>query len=155
MTQEEKMNIVNALTKGGNVNIGQFVVENNGTMNYNAAKESEQDQQREQMPTGDSFAKAIGKVSGLFWGNSSYAVLYCVCRDKYGISNRSEWERMIALLPNKTDYTCTPGVVSSTINDHKYMEMHTDKWESNNAPQRVMKLVEGFKSSLAEVTETT
>lgn len=154
MTQEEKMKIVDALTKSGKVEIGQFVVENNGTMNYNHAKSSA-DEQPKTMPVGDALAKAIGKVKALLWGNSSYAVLYCVCRDKYGVSNRSEWERTIALLPNKTMHSCTPGVVTSTINDNKYMELPIGKWKENNAPERVMKLVEGFENSLEEVTETT
>ncbi len=154
MTQEEKMNIVAALTKSGKVEIGQFVVENNGTMNYNQAGASAAEQP-ETMPDGDALAKAIGKVKALLWGNSSYAVLYCVCRDKYGVNNRSEWERMIALLPNPSSHRCTPGVVSSTINDNKWMELPIKKWKENNAPERVMKLVEGFKTSLEEVTETT
>lgn len=105
-------------------------------------------------PTTDQIAKALAKVSDLFWGNSSYAVPFCVLRDCYIYhDNRSEYEREIALMPPTLlpKYACTPGVVSSTFSDNKYMELDIDRWEMNNAPNRVLRLMEGFKKAMKEL----
>jgi hypothetical protein len=38
--------------------------------------------------------------------------------------------------------------VTSTINDNKYMEMPIEKWRSNGAQERVLKLVDGLLKEL-------
>jgi hypothetical protein len=99
----------------------------------------------------EQIATAIAKVKDLFWGNSSYAVPYCVLRDCFDYhGSRSQFEREIAMLPTSClpKFSCTPGVVTSTINDNKYMEMPIEKWRSNGAQERVLKLVDGLLKEL-------
>ncbi len=129
------------------------VAESGSTVCYEKNDE-EKKREGKVKPTADQIAKALAKVSDLFWGNSSYAVPFCVLRDCYLYhDNRSEYEREIALMPPTLlpDYVCTPGVVSSTFSDNKYMELNIDRWEMNNAPNRVLRLMEGFKKAMKEL----
>lgn len=108
------------------------------------------------IPTPERLADAVLKVQSLFWANSSYTVLFCVLRDCCGYpNNRSQYEREMELLPYSSTpaYRCTTGVVSSTINDNKYMEMPVEKWKELGAPARVLKLVDGFKTALEEAKQ--
>lgn len=117
---------------------------------------AEETRQEKEMPSPEKIAKAMMKVQDLFWGNSSYAIPFCVFRDCYHYhGNRTQYEREVALLPFTVmpQWNCTPGVVSSTINDNKYMELPIDKWKDNRAPERVLKLVEGFQKALDEMEE--
>lgn len=128
------------------------VAETGSTVSYQQEKESEEHEEKE-MPAPELIARAILKVQDKFWGNSSYAIPYCVFRDCYTYhGNRSQYEREMNLLPfvGHLDYSCTTGVVSSTINDNKFMELPIDKWEKNNAPDRVIKLLRAFIEALRE-----
>ena len=87
--------------------------------------------------------KAVGKVKPFMWAASSYAVLYCVCRDKYGIpDNMSQFEREFS--NSKTGYTCKEGVISSTFRTNSYMKLHIDRWERNGAKERALILKNKF-----------
>ena len=87
--------------------------------------------------------KAVGKVKPFMWAASSYAVLYCVCRDKYGIpDNMSQFEREFS--NSKTGYTCKEGVISSTFRTNSYMKLHIDRWEQNGAKERALILKNKF-----------
>ncbi len=140
---------INNLVINGNMNkSGTDHISNNGRQEEAQDKKADRE-----MPSWDIITKAIENVSGLFWGNSSYAVLYCVFRDYYSYKgSRSQYEREIGLLHFQVTplYICTPGVVSSTFSDNRYMELHIDKWADNHAPERTMKLVEGFIKALDE-----
>lgn len=113
--------------------------------------QQEQSGDEEDTITPDQLARAILKVQHLFWANSSYAVLFCVLRDCFGnADNRSRFEREVALLPfdKRPTYSCTPGVVSSTMNDNPYMDKHVDTWQKNGARERVLKLANAFKEAV-------
>ena len=156
MTQEQKERMIEMLLKSGKVQIDQLSVGDHNTLNHYSKEEQTQNREKKEMPVPDIIAMAVLRVQNLFWGNSSYAVLFCVFRDCYIFNdNRSQYERNMALLPYKEQpkYQCTTGVVSSTINDNKYMELHIDKWKSNNAPDRTIKLMEGFKAALEELSQ--
>ena len=87
--------------------------------------------------------KAVGKVKPFMWAASAYAVLYCVCRDKYGIpDNMSQFEREFS--NSKTGYTCKEGVISSTFRTNSYMKLHIDRWEKNGAKERALILKNKF-----------
>ena len=87
--------------------------------------------------------KAVMKVKPFMWAASAYAVLYCVCRDKYGIpDNMSQFEREFS--NSKTGYSCKEGVISSTFRTNSYMKMHIDRWEQNGAKERAIILKNRF-----------
>ena len=158
MTDEEKIQLMSRILGNGNTRINQFFMDNHGTVTIHNHAENEPTAKRgkKEMPSPDQIARAIMKVQDKFWANSSYAVLFCVFRDCYLFhDNRSQYEREMTLLPCGVElkYSCTPGVVSSTMNDNKYMELPIDKWKSNKAPERVLTLVESFKNALDEVND--
>ena len=87
--------------------------------------------------------KAVVKVQPYMWASSSYAVVYCVCRDKYGYpDNMSKFEREFS--KSKTGYSCKEGVISSTFRTNSYMKMHIDRWEQNGAKERALILKNKF-----------
>jgi hypothetical protein len=87
--------------------------------------------------------KAVSKVKQYMWATSAYAVLFCVCRDKYGYpDNMSQFEREFS--NTKTGYCCKEGVISSTFRTNSYMKMHIDRWEQNGAKERVLILKNKF-----------
>ena len=99
MTEEEKIQLLSKLVNGGNTKIGQIILDNHGTMNINNG---------EAKPMGDNLAstdidssmvsQALAKCGDYIWGNSAYAVPFCVCRDVYGWEdNASLFERKLEL----------------------------------------------------------
>lgn len=157
MTTEEKMQMMEALVKGG-ASIGQLIIENSGTITYHDNRGCGEQQKKEEPKvdlTPELLSKAIMGVQDMFWGNSSYAVLFCVCRDCYSYpDNRTQFERMVELLPHREMFSrsCTPGVISSTFSDNPYMNYHIDNWKKNGAHERVLKLVESFKNAVEEAS---
>ena len=104
MTQEEKERMMAMLTQGG-MQVGQLSIGDNNTMNYYASQ-TDHDTQIEAAGQGkkrlseEQLARAIENCQQYFWGNSSYAVVFCVSRDLYGMDpTKSAFERMIELLP--------------------------------------------------------
>ena len=97
--------------------------------------------------------KAVNAVKKYFWGYSSNAVLYCVCRDCYHHSeNMSKFERELMDLdyPGGMTYMCKEGTIVNTITRNGYMKFHVDKWESMGVKSRVLKLRDEFKKTLED-----
>lgn len=94
---------------------------------------------------------AVEEVQAGFWAQSSWGVVFCVCRDLYGgITNASQFERDVQAL-EKThhfNHKCPNGTVSRTISNNSYMVKHIDKWAGANAPKRAMSLAAALKASL-------
>ncbi len=101
----------------------------------------------------EHLVSAIEKCMYIFWGNTCYAVLYCVLRDEYNMQmTMSQFERMVENLPYhiRRKFFCPEGTLSSTFASNQYMKLHIDKWIMNGAKERVLKLVEQFKQALNE-----
>jgi hypothetical protein len=76
------------------------------------------------------------------WATSAYAVLFCVCRDKYGYpDNMSQFERE---LPEDKNLPCTSGTISSAFRYNAYMKLNIEKWQDNGAKDRVLILKDKF-----------
>lgn len=85
------------------------------------------------------------EVRGLFWGDSSMAVVFCVCRDCYGYAdNMSQFER---------EFGCKAGVVSNTFGDNPYMRMPLANWKRGEVKQRVLQLVDAYKKAVVEAAK--
>lgn len=94
---------------------------------------------------------AVEEVQAGFWGQSSWAVVFCVCRDMYGgTTNASQFERDVQALAKTHHFNkeCPKGTVSRTISDNPYMTKPVDKWAGLNAPERVISLVQALKAAL-------
>lgn len=151
MTEEEKIQLLSKLVNGGNTKIGQIILDNHGTMNINNG---------EAKPMGDNLAstdidssmvsQALAKCGDYIWGNSAYAVPFCVCRDVYG------WEDNASLFERKLELEgveLPPGTINTTINRNPYMKLPIFKWRDNGAKERVLKFKEEFERVIEGFTE--
>lgn len=151
MTEEEKNQLLSKLVNGGNTKIGQIILDNHGTMNINNG---------EAKPMGDNLAstdidssmvsQALAKCGDYIWGNSAYAVPFCVCRDVYG------WEDNASLFERKLELEgveLPPGTINTTINRNPYMKLPIFKWRDNGAKERVLKFKEEFERVIEGFTE--
>ena len=130
--------------------------------NYGSGSEEEDGNEQEEgataMPSADLLFKATMKVQNWFWGNSSYAVLFCVCRDFYGYpNNMSMFENEFSELFNdeRLHYKCTPGTIVSAFFNNSFLRLPVEKWNENGAKQRALILAERFKEALSELTSET
>ena len=83
---------------------------------------------------------SMESVRKYFWGDSSMAVIFCVCRDRYCYAdNMSQFER---------DFQCQEGLLSNTFRNNPYMRLAIDKWKENGAKERVLRLVEAYENAV-------
>ena len=152
MTEEEKIQLLSKFVNGGNTKIGQIILDNHGTMNINNG---------EAKPMGDNLAstnidssmvsQALAKCGDYIWGNSAYAVPFCVCRDVYG------WEDNASLFERKLELEgveLPPGTINTAINRNPYMKLPIFKWKDNGAKERVLKFKEEFERLMEDFSET-
>ena len=129
MSDEMKKELFRELTKG-NVTIGQVIMEMNGDIHQSFGDNEKSRQRDGEGVRLDILQKAAAKVQEYFWGSSSYAVIFCACRDYYGYpDNMSQFER---------DFNCVPGTIASTFKNNKYMKLPIEKWQFNGARERVL-----------------
>lgn len=83
--------------------------------------------------TKEVLTRAIEAVQQYFWGYSSNAIIFCVCRDRYGLpDNASLFERETRELHYRKEmkYLCTDGTISNAFSRSPYLKLNIDKWES-------------------------
>ena len=142
MTAEERIRLMEVLMKGG-PSIGQLIIENNGTINYNDHR-GEPGEQKRKVDT-EVLAKGVDGVREYLWKDSAMAVIFCVCRDCYGYTdNMSQFDR---------DFHCAEGLLSNTFRNNPYMRLNISKWEENGAKERVLRLVDAYKKAIDEQQE--
>ena len=84
----------------------------------------------------------VDKVRRFFWSESAMAFIFCVCRDCFNyVNNMSQFER---------EFNCREGLVSNTFRNNPYMYMPIDKWAENGAKERVLRLVDAYKTAIKE-----
>jgi len=82
------------------------------------------------------------KVRAYFWGESSMAVIFCVCRDLYGYANNmSRFER---------EFHCSEGLLSNTFRNNPYMQLPVEKWQGQGAKERVLRLVDAYRKAVEQ-----
>ena len=153
MSDELKLKMVEALTKG-HLRVGQLIFEVKGD-NYYYEDRSKEEEKKDLAPA--VLARAISEVQPFFWGISSYAVVFCVCRDCFGYpDNMSKFERDMASLSFLVGpkYLCSEGTISNTLKANPYMKLPVDKWEANGAKGRVLMLRDEFVKAV-EKNKTT
>lgn len=103
----------------------------------------------------ETLGRAILKVQQYFWAASSYAVIFCVCRDKYGYAdNMSMFERELMSFEslNKSEYPCRQETITSTMKNNEYMRKPVDNWKENGAKERVLILRDEFIKAVEQTT---
>ena len=96
-------------------------------------------------------ARAIENCQRYFWGNSAYAVVFCICRDEYKMPpNKTAFEEMVEGLPYKKnrDRKCPTGTIANAFSDNPIYNEHHSEWENFNAAPRVIKLRDELKKEL-------
>lgn len=145
MTQEEREKMMAMLTQGG-MRVGQFSIGDNNTMNYYESKEQTNGTEVKQASP-EVVSRALGKSGDYIWGNSAYAVAFCVCRDVFGWQdNASFFERQMVL----QGIQFPSGTVNAAISRNPYMKMNVAKWDQNGAMERVLKLRDELLEKIAE-----
>lgn len=85
-------------------------------------------------------ARAIENCQTYFWAKASYAVVYCICRDKYEMQpNQTAFEEMVEGLPykRKRNFVCPTGTIANAISDNSIYKEHISEWD-NRAQKRVL-----------------
>lgn len=95
----------------------------------------------------ERLARAIEAVQSFFWAQSSWAVVYCVCRDHLEMTdNMSEFERMVEALPfAKRVVECPEGTVRKAFINNDYLRYATDRWPEGRARLLAGKLLEALR----------
>lgn len=103
--------------------------------------------------TDEQVADAIEKSQSLFWAQSAWAVVFCVCRDYLGMTdNMTEFERYVKKLPftRQLPYGCPEGTIQTTLKNNPYMKLSIDKWQNNGGKERAVRLAENLARELKQ-----
>ena len=165
MKKEDLQTTLEAISKSGIKVAGDLVLEKKveyevanveaggiGTqINHNSHREDVQQEDASREISPEELARAIESCQEYFWGNSSYAVLFCLLRDmqKKDMS-QSAFERMVEMLPyrGKRDYQCPTGTIANAFSDNEFLKYHISKWEGIGAPQRAVTLLNKLREAL-------
>ena len=96
-------------------------------------------------------ACAIENCQKYFWGNSSYGVVFCVCRDDYEVDmSQTDFERMVEGLPykKKRDHICPTGTIANAFSNNPIFSEDVSKWEDYNPMKRIIKLLNELRNEL-------
>ena len=92
MTEEEKLKILEGIIKNG-ASIGQLVIENHGTMNYNAGGEKKANLDD---VTLDDMKKAVAECGMYMYAVAGITVAYAIGRDLcHWTLSQSDFERKL------------------------------------------------------------
>lgn len=87
--------------------------------------------------------KAIEACQSFFWAQSSYAVVFCVCRDRYDIKNNmTAFEHWVESLHynNKRTYKCPKGTLTNAFTNNSIFKFHINQWDLKDPTGRIIKL---------------
>lgn len=159
MENEKKSEI--HITNNFNAPIGQhidhvdtinFRMDGDGTFHFGKVENVKEEKNNKKNELSEvQLVRAIENCQQYFWGNSSYAVLFCLCRDDYKKAlTQTGFERMVEMLTYEKgrDYKCPPGTIANTFSDNPIYKLHVDEWEKNGAPQRMLLLLNKLRKEL-------
>lgn len=152
MENDERVRIIEALTKGGNVSIGQLSIGDNNELNYYAKGKTES---ATRDVTIDDVAEAIKKCRMWMYAQAAITVVYAVCRDIYHWSMaQAEFERKMVMKGE----VCPQGTIANTLRNNPYMRDHVSKWATLGANKEVLRLRDELQKAIeshSQVTEKT
>ena len=98
----------------------------------------------------DLLARAIENCQTYFWAKASYAVVFCICRDGYGMQpNKAAFEKMVEGLTyiKKRSFNCPEGTIANAFSDNPIFNEHISEWD-NKASERIIKLRDALLKEL-------
>ena len=86
--------------------------------------------------------KAVEECQPYFWAKSAWAVVFCVCRDYFGVTdNVSAFEKRVQELKfGKVVKECPPNTIHTTFGNHSYMKKHISKWDEGRERKLAIQL---------------
>ena len=93
-------------------------------------------------------AKAVEECQPYFWAKSAWAVVFCVCRDYFGVAdNVSAFEkRIMGLEFGNRVKECTTGTILRSLSNNDYLKKPISKWTEG----RALVLAKALKEALEE-----
>lgn len=85
-------------------------------------------------------AVAIENCQKYFWGNSAYAVVFCICRDLFKTSfSKTSFEEMVEGLPykKKRSFSCPKGTIANAFSDNHIYNENISEWDRYNPLPRI------------------
>lgn len=93
----------------------------------------------------DRLRSAVEECRQYFWGHSSLATIFCVCRDMYNMSvSVSDFERLLAGM----NIECPQGTIANALRNNPYMRYPVRRWVEKGAKERVLRLADEFQQAV-------
>ena len=149
MENDEKVRIIEALTKGGNVSIGQLSIGDHNELNYYAEGKAKPALNDVML---DDMAKAVRECGMYMYAVAGITVAYAIGRDVcHWTLSQSDFERKMRMM----GYDCKDGTIANTLRNNPYMREHVSKWATFGAKSEVLKLRDELQKSLIGMKENT
>lgn len=103
--------------------------------------------------TREKIGRGIKAVQELFWGNSCYAIIYCVLRDYFAYDKKLKYfEDDINFLSKELhfDYLCPLNTLASAFSRNKYLKLSISKWPERGVKKRSILLANAFYLAIKE-----
>ena len=158
---QEKVQGLNIVMNGITINGPMFDIHDNHHVVINAAsptpsKEEEEATRQddvtkrdatEQVLSVNDVIKAAEGCQSYFWAQSSWAVVYCVCRDHLEMEmSMSEFERRVADYPlKKSTYECPAGTVRKAFSNNDYIYSPISRWPEGRSKVLAEALIEKLR----------
>ncbi len=146
MSDEMKVRLFQAIASGG-LKVTNLILENTGSLYFNDYGTAE----RRSPLSREAIGRAVKAVQSQFWGNSSYAIIFCALRDSFDYTESATlFESTINELCQEyaLDYGCPQNTISSTMHNNSYLRLPVDKWEANHVKPRSVLLAKAFTTAL-------
>ncbi len=132
-------------------NIAQTITQTYNGNVYNGKEEVNEAPAEKKTLSQEQLTRAIENCQSYFWGNSAYAVVYCICRDDYKMKlSQTDFETMVEALPykNERDYTCTTGTIANAFCNNLIFSENISNWDDFNPLPRIIKLRDALRNEL-------
>lgn len=105
----------------------------------------------ESVRSDEHLAQAIERCQEYFWGNSAYAVVFCIWRDDLKMRlTQTDFERKVEALPYQKarDYQCPAGTIANAFCHNQIFNERVDDWDVFNPLPRIIKLRNVLRNAL-------
>ena len=156
---QEKVQGLNIVMNGITINGPMFDIHDNHNVVINAASPTPSKEEAarqddvtkrdatEQVASLGDVIKAAEACQAYFWAQSSWAVVYCVCRDHLGMEvSMSEFERRVADYPlSPKTKPCPEGTIRAAFSNNDYMYSPISRWPEGRSKALAEALIEKLR----------
>lgn len=153
---QEKVQGLNIVMNGITINGPMFDIHDNQNVVIHAASPATSKEETtrqdevtkrdatEQVVSLDNVIKVAEACQAYFWAQSSWAVVYCVCRDHLEMEmSMSEFERRVADYPlSPKTKPCPEGTIRAAFRDNDYLHYSIHRWPEGRSKALAEALIE-------------